>query len=173
MVSISKEQNRERMRALVEFTASSLETEFPSPFGAAIYDSQGDLIVQVFDTVIKDCDPTNHGEMNAIRIVTQEIQQRSLKGCIIYSTCEPCIMCMSAIIWAEIDMVVYGASIKEDASLYVKDALDITANELTSRMFQEPKCIIVPFVERQLCQDLFKKWKVAIDTMQLSNTFKF
>ena len=173
MVSFRVEQHSERMRVLVKFTESSLETEYPSPFGAAIYDSQGQLIAQVFDTVIKDCDPTNHGEMNAIRIATQEIQQRSLKGCIIYSTCEPCIMCMSAIIWAEIDMVVFGASIKEDASLYVKDALDITAQELTSRMFQEPKCIIVPFVERQLCQDLFKKWKEAIDSQQLANTFKF
>ena len=167
MVSISEEQHSERMRALVEFTASSLETKYPSPFGAAIYDSQGNLIIQVFDTVIKECDPTNHGEMNAVRIATQKLQQLSLKSCILYSTCEPCIMCMSAIIWAEIDMVVFGASVKEDASLYVREVLDMTAHELTTRMFQDPKCIVVPFVERQLCRDLFKKWKIAIDTKQI------
>ena len=55
------------MKALVAFSASSFDTEFPSPFGSAIYDERsGVLVAQAYDTVMKMCDPTNHAEINAI-----------------------------------------------------------------------------------------------------------
>ena len=173
MVNISEELHRERMRSLVEYTASSLETEYPSPFGASIYDAKGNLVIEVYDTVIKDCDPSSHGEMNAVRLATKKIGQLSLKGCVLYATCEPCIMCMAAIIWAEIDVVVFGASVKEDARLFVREALDMTAQELSARMYEEPKCKVIPFVEREQCIDLFRRWKEALDTKKLSDKFNF
>jgi tRNA(Arg) A34 adenosine deaminase TadA len=98
----------ERMKALVEFTASSFETAFPSPFGSAIYDERGGVLVaRAYDTVLQTCDPTNHAEINAIRDAARELRSLSLRGCTLYSTCEPCPMCMSACIWAEVDTVVF------------------------------------------------------------------
>jgi len=158
MTFLNDFRHNERMKMLVEYTSSSLTTKFPSPFGSAIYDSQAGLLVsQAYDTVMRKCDPTNHAEINAIRKATQKLQQLSLNGYILYSTCEPCPMCMSACIWAEVDAVVFGASTMEDANLYWPQASDISPQELVSRMRREPKCIIVPHVERARCQELFKK----------------
>ena len=79
-------QHHERMKMLVEYTSSSLETKFPSPFGSAIYDSQtGLLLSQAYDTVMRECDPTNHAEINAICQATQKLQRLSLSGCILYT----------------------------------------------------------------------------------------
>ena len=158
MTFLNDVKHNERMRMLIEYTSSSLKTKFPSPFGSAIYDLQtGRLLFQAYDTVIQKSDPTNHAEINAIRKATQKLQRLSLSGCILYSTCEPCPMCMSACIWAELDAVVFGASTMEDANSYWPQASDISPQELVSHMRLEPKCVIVPQVERALCQELFKK----------------
>ncbi|MGL6313097.1 nucleoside deaminase [Vibrio sp. WXL103] len=146
------------MRDLIQFTSTSLTTTHPSPFGASIYSPEGKLIVQTYDTVIKDGDPTCHGEVNAIREAVKRIGKRSLKGCTLYSTCEPCSMCMSTSIWAEIDTVVYGANLEEDANLYWQQPLDISAHEVVSRMLNNPKCSVIKEIERPLAQALFKNW---------------
>ncbi|WP_145055416.1 nucleoside deaminase [Lignipirellula cremea] len=144
------------MRSLARFTGRSFQTEHPSPFGSSIYSSDsGQLVSQAYDTVIQECDPTNHAEMNAIRIATKQLQRLSLRGCILYSTCEPCPMCMSACIWAELDTVVFGASTMEDANHYWPQSSDVAPHELADRMRREPKCNLIPHVERQICQDLF------------------
>ena len=146
----------ERMKALVEFTAGSFGTEHPSPFGSAVYESHsGRLVSEAYDTVLRECDPTNHAEVNAIRMATRAMQRLSLRGCILYSTCEPCPMCMSACIWAEIDIVVYGASTMEDANRYWPQSSDMTPIELVDRMRTKPQCTLIPNLERSLCQNLF------------------
>ncbi len=155
---IASDEHRERMKALVDFTASSFKTEFPSPFGSAIYDERsGVLVAQAYDTVLKMCDPTNHAEINAIRDAARELQSLSLRGCTLYSTCEPCPMCMSACIWAEVDTVVFGASTMEDANLYWPQASDMSPQELIARVRLEPTCRLIPHLGRSLCQNLFTR----------------
>lgn len=158
MGSTCEEMHRERMRELVAFTAESFDTPYPSPFGAAVYTSDtGELVAQACDTVMRCCDPTNHAEINAIRLATKALDHLWLRGCVLYSTCEPCPMCMSACIWAEVDSVVYGASTMEDAHPYWPQSSDVAPRELVSRMRIEPRCKLVPHIERSLCQDLFKR----------------
>ena len=150
------DQHAMRMTELVRFTASSLETSFPSPFGSAVYDERdGALVARAYDTVMESCDPTNHAEMNAVRAATRKLRRLSLRGCTLYSTCEPCPMCMSACIWAEVDVLVFGASTLQDADPYWPQASDLSPRELVSRMRIEPKCRLVPHVERALCRELF------------------
>jgi tRNA(adenine34) deaminase len=168
MTILNDVQHNERMKMLVAYTSSSLETQFPSPFGSAIYNPQtGHLLSQAYDTVLQKCDPTNHAEINAIRKATKKLRRLSLRGCILYSTCEPCPMCMSACIWAELDTLVFGASTMEDADLYWPQASDISPQELVARMRLEPKCVLIPNVERALCQDLFKKCDEARKAQRL------
>ncbi|TWU29859.1 nucleoside deaminase [Bythopirellula polymerisocia] len=158
MTSSDDLQHRERMAALVEFTSTSLATEFPSPFGSSIYDlTSGRLVAQAYDTVIQYSDPTNHAEMNAIRLATTKLGRLSLQGHILYSTCEPCPMCMSACIWAEVNTVVFGASTLEDANHYWPQASDLSPTELVAHMCREPKCLILPHIERASCQELFRQ----------------
>lgn len=112
-------------------------------------------MAQAVDTVLRACDPTNHAEVNAIRGATQQLRRLSLRGCTLYSTCEPCPMCMSACVWAEVDTVVFGASSLEDADDYWPQASDLSAVEIASHILREPKCRVVPFLERDLCRELF------------------
>ena len=68
------------------------------------------------NTVWRDLDPTAHAEVNCIRSAAKALQTISLSGCEMYSTCEPCPMCLSAIHWSKIDRVVFGATIADAAA---------------------------------------------------------
>ena len=87
-----------------------------SPFGAVIV-KKGKIICSAHNTVWKDKDSTKHAEIAAIRKAEKKLRSIDLKGCTIYSTCEPCPMCFSACHWAKIDRIVYGARIKDAEKL--------------------------------------------------------
>lgn len=84
------------------------------PFGAVIVDKNNMVIAQTHNEVVLSCDPTAHAEIQCIRSACNRLRTHDLSGCTIYSTCEPCSMCLSAIYWAHIDRVVYGNT-REDA----------------------------------------------------------
>lgn len=83
------------------------------PFGAVVV-KDGKIISSVANTVTIDNDPTAHAEVNAIRQACKELKTFDLSGCTIYTSCEPCPMCLGAIYWAHIDKVYYGNT-KADA----------------------------------------------------------
>ncbi|RQW07494.1 nucleoside deaminase [candidate division KSB1 bacterium] len=84
------------------------------PFGAVIV--KDDIIIaEAWNQVVADLDPTAHAEIVAIRKACQKLYSFRLQGCVIYTSCEPCPMCLSALYWARIDAIVYAAS-KEDAA---------------------------------------------------------
>jgi len=83
------------------------------PFGAVIV-KDGKIIAKAANSVTKLNDPTAHAEINAIRIAAKKLNTFDLSGCEIYTSCEPCPMCLGAIYWAHIDKVYY-ANTKEDA----------------------------------------------------------
>jgi guanine deaminase len=86
-----------------------------SPFGAIIVRGT-DVLATTHNTVWRDTDPTAHAEVNCIRAAAMALKLIDLRGCEMYSTCEPCPMCLSAIHWAKIDRVVYGATIADAAA---------------------------------------------------------
>lgn len=83
-----------------------------TPFGACIV-KEGKVVSCSYNTVWKTMDITAHAEVNAIRQACKKLKTIDLSGCIIYSTCEPCPMCYSAIHWARIGIIVYGCSIED------------------------------------------------------------
>jgi tRNA(Arg) A34 adenosine deaminase TadA len=85
------------------------------PFGAVIVRG-GELICAAHNSVWTDTDPTAHAEVNAIRQAARILGAIVLHGCEMYTTCEPCPMCLSAIHWAKLDRVVYGADIADAAA---------------------------------------------------------
>ncbi len=84
------------------------------PFGAVIVDKNGNIISNGNNKVIMNNDPTAHAEVVAIRDACKKLNTYDLSDYILYTSCEPCPMCLSAIIWANIKEVYYGCS-KEDA----------------------------------------------------------
>lgn len=84
------------------------------PFGAVIVDKEGNIISNGNNRVLKEKDPTQHAEIVAIREACKKLNTYDLSGYELYTSCEPCPMCLSAIIWANIKNVYYGCT-KEDA----------------------------------------------------------
>ncbi len=83
------------------------------PFGCVII-KDNKIVAEGSNKVVPTKDPTAHGEIVAIREACKKLNNFNLKGCELYSTCEPCPMCLSAIYWARIDKIFY-ANTREDA----------------------------------------------------------
>jgi tRNA(adenine34) deaminase len=81
------------------------------PFGAVIV--KDDKIIAKSYNAVKSGDPTAHAEINVIRDACKILNSRHLSGCILYCTCEPCLMCFSAAWWAQITTIVYGVEGKD------------------------------------------------------------
>jgi tRNA(adenine34) deaminase len=144
--------DEERMLALVRFTARSMETVRPVPFGCSIVHTEtGELLMRRLNAVAPEFDPSSHAEVRTIRHATKKLKSVSLKGYTLYTTCEPCPMCMSAALWASVDRVVYGATI-EDASRHCNQ-IHIHASELVER--SDMRCAVVGPVLRDACYGLF------------------
>jgi guanine deaminase len=84
------------------------------PFGAVIV-RNGELVGRGWNQVTRNLDPTAHAEVSAIRDACQRLERFDLRGCELYTSCEPCPMCLAAIYWARLDRVYYACS-REDAA---------------------------------------------------------
>ena len=105
------------------------------PFGAVIA-KDGEIVAEASNSVTIDHDPTAHAEVNAIRKATQHLGTHDLSGCEIFTSCEPCPMCLGAIYWAHLDRIYYANDRKDAASIGFDDDF----------IYQE---IAVPVEERQ------------------------
>ena len=141
-----------RMREIFEFTARSLKTARPVPFGALIVDTRtGVRLMRATNAVLRESDPSAHAETRAVRLACKKLKRTSLAGFTMYSTCEPCPMCMANALWARLDRVVFGATI-EDSNRYVLQ-IHISAKEVARR--SDMSCIVDGPVLRELCNTLF------------------
>src|SRR5437763_14163031 len=128
-----------------------------SPFGAVIV-KNGEVIAATHNTVWKMTDPTAHAEVNCIRAAASALKTIFLHGCTLYSTTEPCPMCLSAIHWAKIERVVFGASIA-DAQIAGFSELSVAA-KLLAQMGGSP-LLVEDGLLREECADLFSEWLKA------------
>jgi tRNA(adenine34) deaminase len=141
-----------RMREIFEFTARTLKTARPSPFGALIVNTAtGERLMRATNAVMRENDPSAHGETRTVRLACKKLKRPSLAGFTMYSTCEPCAMCMANALWARLDRIVYGATI-EDANRYCLQ-IHIPAKEVAQR--SDMPCIVDGPVLRELCNTLF------------------
>jgi tRNA(Arg) A34 adenosine deaminase TadA len=128
-----------------------------TPFGAVVV-RDGEVVAEAHNTVWADTDPTAHGEVNAIRQAARALKKIDLAGCEMYSTCEPCPMCLSAIHWARIDAVYYGALIA-DALAVGFGELCVDAKKLAAMGGSRLRVEEGPL--RAECAGLFEEWKQA------------
>ncbi len=104
----------EYMKEAIDLSKSNLTKKYGGPFGAVIV-KDGKIIGRGANRVILRHDPTAHAEVMAIRDACNNIKSHDLSDCILYTSCYPCPMCLSAIIWSNIKKVYY-ANTKEDAN---------------------------------------------------------
>ena len=124
------------------------------PFGAVIVDDCGNIIAKGNNRVLVDNDPTAHAEIVAIRRAGEKIKNHDLSGFILYTTCEPCPMCLSAIIWSNIKDVYYGCTKKDAADIGFRD--DLIYEYLAGK---SEKLLNLKHIDRDECIQLFEKYK--------------
>ena len=110
----------EYMQIAKELADKNLETNEGGPFGACIV-KDNKIIGRGANSVISCNDPTAHAEIMAIREACKNIKSYDLSGCELYTTCYPCPMCLSAIIWSNIKKVYYGNTKEDAASIGFRD----------------------------------------------------
>jgi tRNA(Arg) A34 adenosine deaminase TadA len=141
------------LTSLVRFTAMSFATAMPVPFGAALVETRtGKLLYRGRNAVMRENDPSAHAETRAVRRACRKIGKPSLAGYTLYSTCEPCPMCMANALWAGVDRVVFGATIA-DANEHCRQ-IHIAAHEVAAR--SDMPCPVEGEVLREECRGLFK-----------------
>ena len=124
------------------------------PFGAVIV-KDGVVIGRGHNKVVKNGDPTMHGEIDAIKNACKNIKTFDLKGAEIYTTGEPCPMCLGAILWANIDKIYYGCTIKENEMIGFRDNIFYKKLELSTEKMKSK----IKQVDHDECLKLFEEYK--------------
>lgn len=130
--------NPEFLRRAIALATQNVVSGKGGPFGAVIA-RNGKIVGEGANSVTASNDPTAHGEVNAIRAAAKALGTFTLAGCELYTSCEPCPMCLAAAYWARLDAVYYGASAAEaaragfdDAFLYAEFRKDQNQRKLRS-----------------------------------------
>ena len=113
--------NPEFLRRAIALATQNVVSGSGGPFAAVIV-RDGKIVGEGVNTVTATSDPTAHGEVNAIRAAAKALGTFTLAGCELYTSCEPCPMCLSASYWARLDAVYYGASASDAARACFDDA---------------------------------------------------
>ena len=113
--------NNKFMKRAIELSVQNVN-KGGGPFGSVIV-KDNRIIAEGSNKVTPTNDPTAHGEIVAIREACKKINDFSLKGCELYSTCEPCPMCLSAIYWARIDRIYYANTRKDAQKIDFSDSM--------------------------------------------------
>jgi guanine deaminase len=123
------------------------------PFGAVIIRA-GEIVARAHNEVIKNSDPTCHAEMQAIRAAAKELKRFDLSDCEIYSSCEPCPMCLAAICWARIPHIYFGATRRDAAAIGFADAeiYDFISDKI------QKNSPVKKQLGRKACLVPFQKW---------------
>jgi len=141
------------MRRAVELSSFGMENSHGGPFGAVIV-KDGKIIGEGFNKVISSNDPTAHAEITAIREASKNINNFDLSGSVIFTSCEPCPMCLAAIYWANIDEIYYANTKKDAADIGFRD--DFIYSEFEKPLEQrEKKCSQILRVEAKKVFDLW------------------
>ncbi len=138
----------------IELARQGMDSNQGGPFGCVIV-KDGKIIAEGFNRVTSTNDPTAHAEVVAIRQACEVLQTFQLKGCTVYTSCEPCPMCLGAIYWARPDAVFYAAS-RQDAA-----AIEFDDQFIYDEIEQPIENRHIPFtqINPQYARELFSQWQ--------------
>ncbi len=150
------------MSSALQLAADNMDSMNGGPFGAVVV-KDGEIIATAVNSVLELNDPTAHAEIVAIRKACEKLNDFQLTGCEIYSSCEPCPMCMGAIYWARPDRVYYAATRKDAAQagfdddfIYAELAKDIGSRNMAMEQLLHKEA-----------KEIFDQWK------ELNNGIKY
>ncbi|MES2387457.1 MAG: nucleoside deaminase [Bacteroidota bacterium] len=144
---MSTEPNKELMVIAANLAEENVLRGTGGPFGALIV-RNGEIVAQAANNVIAGNDPTAHAEVEAIRAACRKLETFDLSGCEIYTSCEPCPMCLSAIYWARLDKIYYAGTRHDaaaigfdDEHIYQELALPMDKREVPIELLWVPEVV--------------------------------
>lgn len=132
----------ELMRKAIELSVENVENG-GGPFGAVIA-KDGQIVATGVNRVTSNCDPTAHAEVSAIRTACEKLGTFDLSGYEIYTSCEPCPMCLGAIYWAHLDKMYYGNNKTDAKNIGFDDSFIYDELELPKDRRKLPSEIVLP-----------------------------
>lgn len=144
----------EYMKLAKDMAENGMSNNEGGPFGAIITDKEGNIIAKGNNQVLKNNDPTAHAEVVAIRNACKKLNTYDLSNYILYTSCEPCPMCLSAIIWSNIKEIYYACTKNDAAEIGFRD------NMIYEYLKGNNKDLInLKQIDRDECIELFEKYK--------------
>lgn len=140
------------MELAINEAKNGIKHKHGGPFGTVIV-KDGKIIASSHNQVLKNNDPTCHGEISAIRIAGEKLNTHDLTGTTLYTTGEPCPMCLCACLWANIDKIYYGCTIKDNEMIGFRD------NKF-DKLFQGRELLgnYLECIDREECLKLFEEY---------------
>jgi guanine deaminase len=146
------------MQMALQVALAGMKSNEGGPFGAVVL-CKGKVVSQAHNEVIKTNDPTAHAEVVAIRRASRKLGRYDLSDCVLYSTCEPCPMCMAAVLWARIPRIYFGCTRKDAAAIgFSDDAIYAWLSGKAGELDLE----LLP-LEREECLKAFREWEEKPD----------
>lgn len=152
---MSTENHKKFIQRAIDLSKKGMDNNAGGPFGAIVV-KNGEIIAEGYNKVTSSNDPTAHAEVVAIRNACEKLGSFQLEDCIIYTSCEPCPMCLGAIYWSR-PKAVYYACTKEDAAEIGFDDQFIY-EEIESGI--DNRKIKFINLNREEGKEVFKKWEV-------------
>lgn len=146
------------MLRAIELADKGMQSNEGGPFGCVIV-KNGEIIAEGNNRVTSSCDPTAHAEIVAIRNACKKLDSFQLSDCDIYTSCEPCPMCLGAIYWARPDRIFYAATKHDAADAGFDDSFIYEELDLP----EDQKSIPLKNIEREAAREVFEKWKIKED----------
>ncbi|WP_368484213.1 nucleoside deaminase [Thalassospira lucentensis] len=149
------------MRHAVELSRQKMDEGCGGPFGAVIV-RDGKVIAEGWNNVTSKHDPTAHAEVSAIRAACEKLGRHDLVGCEIYTSCEPCPMCLAAIYWARLDKIYYANGRDDAAAIGFDDQFlyDEVAKPMSDRTLP------IEHVDVPEAREVFAAWEDKEDKIE-------
>lgn len=149
------------MKKAIELSRRHMQAGDGGPFGAVVV-KDGQIVGEGWNKVTSTNDPTAHAEVTAIRDACAKLKTFELKGAVLYTSCEPCPMCLASAYWAHVDAIYFGST-REDAARHQFDD-DFIYQEIPKKLADRKLPI------RQLLRDeayqVFKEWDLKTDKVR-------
>jgi len=152
------EQDKEFMRRAIELAQEGIDANDGGPFGAVVV-RDGIIIGEGCNRVTSTNDPTAHAEIVAIRQACQNLNSFQLEGCVIYTSCEPCPMCLGAIYWARPSKMYFACNRGDAANVGFDDRL---IYEEIERPIEERRIESINFLREEGLR-VFENWSNKLD----------
>lgn len=149
------------MKKAIECSSYGMDNNFGGPFGAIVV-KNGEIVAEGWNQVTSINDPTAHAEIVAIRNACKKLNTFELNGCELYTSCEPCPMCLAAIYWARIEKIYYGNTRQDAADIEFDD--DFIYKEIPLAV--EKRTIPMEQVGKEEAIKIFEQWQKKVNKVQ-------